>query len=73
MRFIRKYSSAELPAAKEMKFSDADRISDWAREDTALLTTLGVLNGFPDGTFRPQNSATRAEAAQMTRMMRLQL
>ena len=73
MRFIRQYSSAELPAAKEMKFSDADRISDWAKEDTALLTTLGVLNGYPDGTFRPQNNATRAEAAQMTRMMRLQL
>ncbi|QIB27704.1 S-layer homology domain-containing protein [Caloranaerobacter azorensis] len=27
----------------------------------ARLTALGVLNGYPDGTFRPNNSITRAE------------
>ena len=73
MRFIRHYSAKELPTAGKMAFSDTDRVSDWAKEDTALLTTLGIINGFPDGTFRPQNSATRAQSAQMTRMMRLQL
>ncbi|MBP3283993.1 MAG: S-layer homology domain-containing protein [Clostridia bacterium] len=26
-----------------------------------LLNSLGILNGYPDGTFRPENSITRAE------------
>ena len=72
-RFIRRYSDEELPAAKELTFFDTGRISLWAREDTAFLTALGVINGFPDNTFRPQNFATRGEAAQMVNVTRLHL
>ncbi|OEF99768.1 hypothetical protein BHF71_00915 [Vulcanibacillus modesticaldus] len=31
----------------------------------AKLTALGVLNGYPDGTFRPANDITRAEFAKI--------
>ena len=30
-----------------------------------LLVSKGVINGFPDGTFRPQESLTRAQAAKV--------
>lgn len=70
VRYIHHYSSKELPSTKELTFQDTDQISPWAKDDTALLTTIGVINGFPDGTFRPQHSATRGQAAQMTKMMR---
>jgi len=30
-----------------------------------VLNALGVVNGFPDGTYRPTNDVTRAQMAQM--------
>lgn len=72
-RYLRLYSPKDLPAPQPVNFKDKNDIADWAQKDTALLTTLGVINGFPDGTFRPNHSATRGEAAQLTRMMRTQL
>jgi hypothetical protein len=42
-------------------------LSDVAGEDfedaVNVLTELGVVNGYPDGTFRPDNIVTRAEMA----------
>lgn len=29
------------------------------------MRIAGILNGYEDGTFRPQNTATRAEAAKL--------
>ncbi len=44
-------------------FSDSAGISEWAGEAVAAAAKAGLLNGYPDGTFRPQGLATRAEAA----------
>lgn len=33
----------------------------WAGEDINRLVALGCINGYPDGTFRPDNKITRAE------------
>lgn len=44
-------------------FSDADAISDWAKDAVAALTGAGILNGRPDGTFDAKGKATRAETA----------
>ncbi len=33
----------------------------WAKEPIEYLATLGILGGYPDGTFRPDNTLTRAE------------
>jgi len=46
-------------------FSDAASISGWAQSAVGLCQGVGVINGFPNGTFAPQNNATRAEAATM--------
>ncbi|NDL66395.1 S-layer homology domain-containing protein [Anaerotalea alkaliphila] len=35
-------------------------------ESVNLLTTLGVINGYPDGTFQPNGIVTRAEMAKLT-------
>lgn len=40
-----------------------DGINHWARDDIAVATALGYFVGYPDGTFRPDRPATRAEAA----------
>jgi hypothetical protein len=35
----------------------------WARDNVEKLVALGAITGYPDGTFRPDNSITRAEFA----------
>ncbi len=43
--------------------SDID--GHWAEESVSKLVQKGVLNGYPDGTFRPDQSITRAELAKI--------
>lgn len=35
----------------------------WAAQDIALVTGAGIMGGYPDGTFRPESTVTRAELA----------
>ena len=53
----------ELEANTEMTgwFSDTDDISEWARPYVAAALKASLVNGFPDGSFRPQQHVTRAE------------
>lgn len=45
-------------------FTDMNSIgSDHARKAVSNIIGLGIINGFPDNTFRGQKTATRAEAA----------
>lgn len=45
------------------KFRDEARISPWSRNAVMATTAAGIINGYPDGSFRPQGRTTRAEAA----------
>ena len=45
-------------------FSDVTP-NDWAYQSVAQLAAAGVINGYPDGTFKGQNNITRYEMAQM--------
>ncbi|WP_298703005.1 S-layer homology domain-containing protein [uncultured Veillonella sp.] len=45
-------------------FSDVTP-NDWAYQSVAQLAEAGVINGYPDGTFKGQNNITRFEMAQM--------
>ena len=47
----------------EKQFADAQSISDYAREAIENMAKAGILNGYEDNTFRPKNTATRAESA----------
>ena len=43
--------------------TDIDTVSDYAVSSVKLLNGMGIINGFDDGSFMPQNALTRAEAA----------
>lgn len=44
-------------------FTDKEEIADYATDAVEYLYKTGILNGFEDGSFKPHNTATRAEAA----------
>jgi roadblock/LC7 domain-containing protein len=46
-------------------FTDDASIADYAREAVYAMRAKGIINGNPDGTFCPNDSATRAQAAKM--------
>lgn len=43
-------------------FSDVNK-SDWFNNAVSTLANAGILNGYPDGTFKPNAPITRAEMA----------
>ncbi len=45
-------------------FSDVEP-NHWAYQSVAQLAAEGVINGYPDGTFKGENNITRYEMAQM--------
>ena len=45
-------------------FSDVDP-SSWAYQSVEQLASAGIINGYPDGTFKGNNDITRYEMAQM--------
>ncbi len=50
-------------AANETKFDDAEAIQYVTQ--VKAMTGLGILVGYPDGTFKPAQNVTRAEAAKI--------
>jgi len=40
-------------------------IRHWAYQSILRATAAGIVQGYPDGTFRPDNQVTRVEMAQM--------
>ncbi|WP_170270417.1 S-layer homology domain-containing protein [Heliorestis acidaminivorans] len=60
------------PAPSTNHFSDLNR-SHWAYDTIMEMVELGILSGYPDGTFRPNNTVTRAEFASiMVRTLELE-
>ena len=46
-------------------FLDNDDISDYAKDAVNAMRYLNIIDGYDDNTFRPNNAATRAEAAKL--------
>ncbi len=60
------YAGIELNAVRGYEqFTDDFAISDYAKDAVEALYQNGVINGVGDGSFKPQNTCTRAEAAKM--------
>ncbi len=56
--------AAQLTEVKEGgAFADSGKVSSWARTAVITASVHKIISGYPDNTFRPQNTATRAEAA----------
>lgn len=60
-RILEKFGKAET--AGSVSLTDIDNVSDYAKESVSMLNSMGIINGFDDGSFMPHNSLTRAEAA----------
>lgn len=43
-------------------FSDSSDISDWAKDAISDALSNGIISGYENNTFKPQGTATRAEA-----------
>ncbi|MDD4754311.1 MAG: S-layer homology domain-containing protein, partial [Desulfitobacteriaceae bacterium] len=54
---------AVMIAAKQTGQIITDIAGHWAEDNIKELVALGAVNGYPDGTFRPNDIITRAEFA----------
>ncbi len=45
------------------EYSDADQISYWASDAVKTVSAEKLMSGYPDNSFKPQDFASRAEAA----------
>lgn len=61
---VRALGMPEAPAGTVM-FRDAGDLPSWARREIGQAGSLGLIAGYPDNTFRPDDPVTRAEAASM--------
>lgn len=52
-------------ASNPVTAADASDIPFWAEKSMRTVYTQGIMTGYPDGTLRPLQSVTRAEAAKM--------
>ena len=53
-----------LPELNEgVPFTDSVLISPWAADSVNKIVSSGLMGGYPEGDYKPQGSATRAEAA----------
>lgn len=54
-----------LPETDQMYYVDSSKVSEWAKQEVNSLTSINILQGYPDQSFRPSANLTRAESATM--------
>ena len=52
-------------SASDLPFSDRNEVSSWAAGYIKAAVDNGIITGYEDGTFRPQNVVTRGEVAKI--------
>lgn len=57
-------TARQYTATADINFSDV-AADDWYAEDLKKCVAAGVIGGYEDGTFKPDNNVTREEAAAM--------
>lgn len=53
----------ELTVGEEKTFTDSASVSSYAAEAVRYASSVGLIAGYDDGTFRPKATATRAQMA----------
>lgn len=64
-KIIEKAAAETLSDVSDSGFIDSDKIAAWAAKYVSLCVKAGVINGYEDNSFRPENYITRAEALKM--------
>ena len=62
---LHRYAGNPAATDRELHFSDTEKISAYAREAVRWAVENGILSGYGDGSFLPEGTATRAQAAGM--------
>jgi hypothetical protein len=52
-------------ATVSLSFSDADKIPSYATYYIQTMVAQGVISGYSDGSFKPNNSITRGQMAKI--------
>ena len=65
VRAAGKYGMELVPVEPEINFTDSSSISAYAVESVRVMQGAGIISGYEDGSFKPHNGATRAEAAKL--------
>lgn len=63
-----RFIGCEMPAEETADYDDFDAVSDWAADDVASLTTLGIVEAEEDNTFSPKSDALRYQIAKALHM-----
>ena len=58
-----------IPEGETEAYRDQDKIAEYAGAAVNALKQLGIMEGYPDGTFCPEQHCTRAEAAKVLYMV----
>lgn len=64
-RIVESGNAGMKEASENKSFSDESVISEYAANGVKALTAAGVVSGYENGEFKPQNSITRAETAKI--------
>lgn len=62
-----------MSLVEQEKVPFADIVGHTGEQDIRELMSLGIMNGFPDGTFRPDEALTRAQLAMVLNRFRKSL
>lgn len=65
-QLLRNYREVGVSRNLQVRFSDVST-NHWAKDFIAELAAMEIIEGFPDGTFRPDAPVTRAQFAAMLR------
>ncbi|OYD88561.1 S-layer protein [Nostoc sp. 'Peltigera membranacea cyanobiont' 213] len=65
-QMLMNYRKISMSRSLQAGFSDVS-VNHWAKSFITKLTAMEILEGFPDGTFRPDAPVTRAQFAAMLR------
>lgn len=57
------YKKVNLKKSQKAGLKDQGQIAGWARESIEKMYLAGILNGTPEGNFKPKDLSTRAEVA----------
>lgn len=52
-----------LSSTTSVTYKDAKKVSSWATQGVGKVNELGLMSGYPDQTFRPNQEVTREEMA----------